>query len=144
MLSAIPPRIPLEPATGWRRFGGDPAGPVWVGDAPFGPTVTINTPAAGATVVGTTISILYDTGGNLTGTDHIHFRLDDGPERPDYDLDGVYQIVNVPPGQHTVYAYLVRSNHTHATSFIDAQVSFQNLPDPSDPIPASGYANDAD
>ncbi len=123
------------PSDGARNVGGTPAGPARVSDSPYGPQLQIVSPTDGETVTGTSIDVTYTLGGSLLEVDHVHFALDDGPERPDYDADGNYTVPNVAPGTHTISAFVVRSNHTHVTSFVDASVTFTNLPDPSDPVP---------
>jgi hypothetical protein len=123
------------PSNGTRNVGGQPPGPAWVSDSPFGPQLRIDMPADAEIVTGTTIAISYTLGGNIREVDHVHFALDDGPERPDYDADGSYEIENVAAGDHTINGYLVRSNHTHVTSFVDDSIAFTSQPDSSDLIP---------
>jgi hypothetical protein len=75
------------------------------------PKLTITQPGAGATINGATVNVSYTATGNLTGVDHVHFRLDSGSEVMDLSLDGVYQFTAVTPGPHVLNGYLVRSNH---------------------------------
>jgi hypothetical protein len=62
------------------------------------PKLIITTPAPGSTVSGSTVSVAYTTTGDLTGVDHVHFRLDSSPEVMDLTFDGAYPLSNVPQG----------------------------------------------
>ncbi len=100
------------------------------------PTLTIGQPAAGATVFGTTVDIRYSVGGDLgaAAVDHVHFRLDAGPELMDLSLDGIYQLTNVAAGAHVLNAYFARSNHTKVEGTDAVPVNFSTaLPDVTPP-----------
>ena len=62
----------------------------------------ITTPAPGASINGSTVGVTYTTQGDLTGVDHVHFRLDGNPEVMDLTLDGTYAFNNVAPGSHVL------------------------------------------
>ena len=77
-----------------------------------GPRLVINQPAAGSTFSTTTISVAYSTTGDLTGVNHVHFRLDGNPEVMDLSFDGAYQFAGVPAGAHMLSGYLVHADHS--------------------------------
>jgi hypothetical protein len=80
------------------------------------PYLVITQPINNATINGTTtLNILYSVQGDTTGYDvnHIHFRVDGGPEIMDLPpIDGVFKINNIPAGTHTLDGYLVRVDHS--------------------------------
>ena len=77
-----------------------------------GPQLVINQPAAGSTLTTTTVNVAYSTTGDLTGVNHVHFRLDGNPEVMDLSFDGAYQFTGVPAGAHTLSGYLVHADHS--------------------------------
>ena len=91
------------------------------------PTLTITEPTAGASINGSTVDIAYATAGDLTGVDHVHFRLDSGAELMDMSFDGAFQLTGVPPGQHILGGHLVRSDHTRIDGTDAALVSFATV-----------------
>jgi hypothetical protein len=90
------------------------------------PQLTITAPASGATIVGSTVSIAYATAGDTVGADvdHVHFTLDGTTTLMDLSLDGVFQLTNVAPGNHTLSAIFARSNHTVIAGTQTATVPF--------------------
>ncbi len=109
------------------------------------PRLVINRPSEGASIVGSEVAIEYDTTGDLTGVDHVHFELDGGPLAMDMTLDGVFAFSDVAQGAHTLSGDLVRADHS-AIEGSNASVSFSTvLPDTIAPNvaitePASGSA----
>jgi fibronectin type 3 domain-containing protein len=98
------------------------------------PKLIITTPAPGSTVSGSTVSVAYTTTGDLTGVDHVHFRLDSSPEVMDLTFDGAYALSNVPQGAHVLNGYLVRVNHSKIIGTDAAPVSFSSvIPDTTPP-----------
>jgi fibronectin type 3 domain-containing protein len=112
-----------------------------VGSAPPAnpPRLIINTPAAGATVPGSLLSIAYTTTGDLAGfaVDHVHFQLDAEPMVMDMTFDGSYQMPGVHAGAHTLRGWLVRADHSAILGSDATPVSFSTIVDPSDPVPPS-------
>ena len=110
------------------------------------PTLTIVSPAAGASITGTTVDLAYTTAGDLTGVDHVHFRLDNGAELMDMSFDGTFQLTGVAPGTHILGGHLVRSDHTRISGTDAVPVSFTTVaPDLMPPAvtltaPADGAA----
>jgi hypothetical protein len=81
---------------------------------PGPPRLIITTPTAGSTVSGPTVSVTYAPAGPLTPeVDHVHFKLDGGPELMDLPpIDGSYSLLNVGPGPHVLDGFYVRANHS--------------------------------
>ncbi len=76
----------------------------------------------------------YTTAGNLTGVNHVHFRLDDGSVVMDMSFDGVYRLTNVAPGSHVLNGHLVRSDHSKIDGTDAQPVSFTTvMPDVTPP-----------
>jgi hypothetical protein len=92
------------------------------------PHLVITQPVNNATITGTTtLNILYNVQGDITGYDvnHIHFRVDGGPEIMDLPpIDGVFKINNIPGGAHTLDGYLVRVDHSKIIGTDAATVNF--------------------
>jgi glucose/arabinose dehydrogenase/PKD repeat protein len=106
------------------------------------PTLTINVPAEGAVVSGTTVAILYGAAGDLSGIDHVHFQLDGGEVLTDSTLDGVFQLTGVTPGSHVLSGVLVRTDHVEIPASQDV-VNFTTTGDTTAPTvsmtaPAAG------
>ena len=98
------------------------------------PKLIITTPAQGASITGATVGVGYTTQGDLTGVDHVHFRLDNNPEVMDLTLDGAYAFNGVAHGSHVLTGYLVRANHSKITGTDAAPVSFTTvMPDTTPP-----------
>ena len=91
------------------------------------PTLTITSPPAGGSITGSTLDVAYSTAGDLTGVDHVHFRLDNGAELMDTSFDGVFQLTGVAPGAHVLDGHLVRSDHTKINGTDAAPVSFTTV-----------------
>jgi Concanavalin A-like lectin/glucanases superfamily/Galactose oxidase-like, Early set domain/Bacterial Ig domain len=108
-------------------------------NTPVGPVPTkliIIQPANGSTIVGATVAVTYTTSGDLTGVDHVHFRLDSGPEIMDVDFDGTYQFNNVSLGSHLLQGWLVRADHSKIDG-TDASVAFNTTSGGTDTTPPS-------
>ncbi len=97
------------------------------------PLLAINQPAEGATIVGTTVQVLYGASGDLSQADHAHFRLDGGATVMDIDFDGARTLTNVLTGPHTLLGIIARADHSEITGSSDT-VNFTTVPDPSDPV----------
>jgi hypothetical protein len=94
----------------------------------------ITAPAAGASISGTTVGVAYTTQGDLTGVDHVHFRLDTRPDVMDMSLDGAYTFPEVAQGSHVLNGYLVRSDHSKIPGTDATPVSFSTVtPDTAPP-----------
>ena len=93
---------------------------------PGPPRLIITTPTSSSTVVGPTVNVTYTASGPLTPEiDHVHFRLDGGPELMDLPpFDGVFALSNVTPGTHTLDGFLVRADHTRIDGTDAAPVIF--------------------
>ena len=100
------------------------------------PRLVLTSPVSGATIVGTTIPIIYATAGDMTGygVDHVHFQVDGGPERMDVTFDGVHELSNVAAGTHVLSGFLVRGDHSKIPGTDATPVSFANtIPDTTTP-----------
>lgn len=80
------------------------------------PTVSIASPADGATIVGDSVTVNWLSGGDLTDADHVHLRLDTGTMVMRPDLNGSYTFTGVAPGAHTLSVRLVDANHTNLSN----------------------------
>ncbi len=98
------------------------------------PRLAITSPTPGENVAGTTVSVTYDTTGDVSEVDHVHFRLDDLPETEDATFDGVFQIDAVHVGAHLLRGYLARTDHSRIAGSDADPVSFQTVVDPADPV----------
>jgi hypothetical protein len=100
-----------------------------------GPTrLVILQPTDGSTTTGASLAVNYTTSGDLTGVDHVHFRLDSGSEVMDGDFDGNYQFNDIPFGSHVLQGWLVRADHSKING-TDASVSFTTTPTGTDTTP---------
>ena len=80
------------------------------------------------------MGVAYATSGDLTGVDHVHFKLDTNPDVMDLTLDGTYAFNSVAPGSHVLNGYLVRANHSKISGTDATQVSFSTVtPDTTPP-----------
>lgn len=107
------------------------------------PTLTILQPAAGATVNGTSVNIVYTESGDLTEVDHVHFYLDGGSVKMDLDNDGSYQYNNVTAGSHTLVARIARVDHSEIPGTETSSTFTTTVPDtvpPTVSISAPGEA----
>ncbi len=106
--------------------------------------LTITQPAAGVSINGDVVEVIYTTAGDLTGVDHVHFRLDTGAELEDPTVDGRFQLTGVAGASHVLTAVLVRADHSPMTATQAVPVSFETvLPDTTAPVitlttPAAG------
>ena len=130
---------PGGPSSGVRRFGGNPAGPVWVvSDAPLGgapqdavpPTVAITAPAPSATV-SATVAVSATASDNI-GVAGVQFLLDGanlGAEviAAPYTLS--WNTTTVPNGPHTLSARARDAAGNQATAS-SITVSVNNPPPP--------------
>ena len=93
------------------------------------PKAVIATPAAGAAIGGSQVNVTYSAIGDLAsaGVDHIHFILDTNPQVMDRPMDGAYTFADVPPGSHTLQAFLVTSSHIKIPGTDATPVSFTTL-----------------
>ena len=95
----------------------------------------ITTPAPGASINGSTVGVTYTPQGDLTGVDHVHFRLDGNPEVMDLTLDGTYAFNNVAPGSHVLNGHLVRADHSKISGTDATPISFATVaPDMTPPV----------
>src|SRR4029453_10300569 len=104
------------------------------GNAATSPTVpvTVNNPArliitgptSGQTIAGTTLNVTYTTARDLTDDNHVHFQLDANIEVMDLNFDGSYQMANVGVGQHVLYGWLVRADHSKIQGTDAAPIGF--------------------
>ena len=98
------------------------------------PKLIITTPAAGASITGSTVGVAYTTQGDLTTVDHAHFRLDSQPEVMDLTLDGAYSFNSVAPGSHVLNGHLVRADHSKIAGTDATPISFATVaPDTTPP-----------
>jgi hypothetical protein len=112
------------------------------------PKLVITAPLPEATINGSTVPITYTTAGDLSGfaVDHVHFRIDGGPERMDTTMDGIHQLGNVPGGSHVLTGFLVRGDHSKIPGTDATPVIFSNIvPDTTAPTvtitaPSNGAA----
>ena len=110
-------------------------------------SVRITSPAAGATVTGTSVTVVYTKRGDWLAGDgkHVHLQLDGGPTKMDFDVDGdhSYTFTGVPGGAHTVTALVADGSHQEQPGSGDS-VSFTSVvPDSTPPTvsitaPAAG------
>jgi concanavalin A-like lectin/glucanase superfamily protein/galactose oxidase-like protein/Big-like domain-containing protein/Kelch motif protein len=87
------------------------------------PRLIIVQPAAGGAIPSTTVSVAYNTAGDLTEVNHVNFQLDANPEAIDPTFDGAFQFTNVPVGSHVLSGYLARADNSKILG-TDASVSF--------------------
>lgn len=95
------------------------AGEKIVAATPAAPVLTIVSPAAGASVVGTTVDVVLSASGvrlaapngsAVEGEGHFHVWIDDGNEQRGAKTTFTFE--NVAPGQHTVRAELHKGDHS--------------------------------
>ncbi len=85
---------------------------VWTAGAVFGPpTITIDAPVDGQTIIGDDINVAWTSSGNLAAAHHVHVQLDGGPAQMVNDLNGSLLLAGVVPGPHVVTVTLVGSDH---------------------------------
>jgi hypothetical protein len=86
------------------------------------PTLKIVSPAANATIDGSTVEVKLDLGGDLKGYlphkdpatqkgNHIHVILDNEPYEAYYELDQPFELRNVAAGKHTLRVFPSRPWH---------------------------------
>jgi hypothetical protein len=98
-------------------------------------TLTITQPTAGASIENDSVHVAYATAGDLTGVDHVHFRLDGGANLEDASLDGRFELTDVADGAHSLTAVLVRADHSPLSGTDAAPVSFDTIaPDRTAPV----------
>jgi hypothetical protein len=91
------------------------------------PSLSITNPPQGSSITGGTVDVRYTTAGDLTGVDHVHFRLDSNSEVMDLTLDGQFQFTGVPPASHVLNGYLVRADHSKIAGTDALPVSFTTV-----------------
>jgi len=77
-------------------------------------SLIFNNPMDGGVVAPGTLTVSYAYTGDKTTNqiDHIHLKLDDQGDVRDTDFDGNYAFSNVTAGQHTLYGYLAKVDHS--------------------------------
>lgn len=86
------------------------------------PTLKITSPAANATITGSTVEVKLDLGGDLKGYmphkdpatgkgNHIHVILDNQPYEAYYDISQSFELRNVAEGKHTLRVFPSRPWH---------------------------------
>ena len=109
------------------------------------PRLNITSPANGATVTGTTISVSYSTSGDQAEADHVYLRLDGGPDMRLQSLSGSMQIDSVAAGSHSLSGYVARSNDSKIAGSDSATISFSSvLPDTTRPVAVITAPRDGD
>jgi len=88
------------------------------------PRLAVAAPAAGATVAGTSVPVLYVRSGDLSQVSHSHFQVDGGEVVEETDNDGQLVFRNVKPGSHVLSGFLVRSDHSKIAG-TDVSVAFK-------------------
>ncbi len=104
------------------------------------PTLTILSPAANATLIGTNVSVSVSVTGSTVGTGtgnaHLHYRIDDGTVFEEYDLSG-YTFTSVAPGTHKLGIMLANNNATHSrVTGTEYQTVYVTVQAP-EPVPAT-------
>jgi hypothetical protein len=77
--------------------------------------VTLTSPSPGASIAGTSVTVVYTKTGDWIAGDgkHVHLTLDGGPTKMDFDTDGdhSYTFTGVPGGSHTIDAIVADASH---------------------------------
>lgn len=80
------------------------------------PTIAITSPADGATITGTSLSVNWQTSGDLTDADHVHVMLDGGSHQSVFDLNGSATFSGVAAGSHTLAVTIADASHQILTN----------------------------
>ncbi len=78
------------------------------------PTLTITRPTASAVIIGTSVDVTYQIGGDFTaaGVTHVHVKLDANAVIEETSLDGRSTLQSIPAGNHTMTISLAKANHS--------------------------------
>lgn len=107
-----------------------------------GVRVEITSPVSTSTVVGDAVDVEYRIVGAPGDANHVHFRLDGGPELMDpAPIDGTFRISGVTPGAHTLDAFLVRVDHGRIAGSDARTVTFYVSSDPGDPAAVGSWSS---
>lgn len=74
-------------------------------------TIVITQPANGATLAGTSLTVNWQTSGDLTDADHVHVTLDGNGHTSVFDLNGSLTFDGVAEGPHTITVTLATALH---------------------------------
>ncbi|MCB9855835.1 MAG: IPT/TIG domain-containing protein [Phycisphaerales bacterium] len=80
------------------------------------PTIAITSPAEGATLTGTSLTVNWQTSGDLTDADHVHVTLDGAGHTSVFDLNGSLTFNGVAEGPHTIHVQLADATHQLLTN----------------------------
>jgi len=95
-----------------------------VSATPPPPRLTLSAPADGSTIVGSTVDVSFASSGDLSQADHVHLRLDGGPDIMVMSLNGQVQLTGVAPGSHYLDGYLVRADHSRIEGSDATRITF--------------------
>ena len=97
-------------------------------------------PTAGEDIASTTVTATYRKAGDWAAGDgrHVHFRLDGGATRMDFDTDGDarYDITGVPGGSHALDYVVADGNHVEQSGSGGSVAFSTTAPDASPPATA--------
>ncbi|HPF41305.1 MAG TPA: malectin domain-containing carbohydrate-binding protein [Phycisphaerae bacterium] len=74
-------------------------------------TVVITSPANGAALIGTSLTVAWQTSGDLSVADHVHVSLDGNGHTSVFNLNGSLTFDGVAEGPHTLSVHLADATH---------------------------------
>lgn len=80
------------------------------------PTIIITSPANNATLTGTSLTVTWQTSGDMSVADHVHVSLDGNGHTSVFDLNGSLTFNGVAEGPHTISVTLADATHQLLTN----------------------------